>query len=92
MMTFCPYCIPVCGGNSRFRGQNRGDFPGTSEEHAGIADSEGCERSSFAQDVLHALLKEHSVALSPTLWFLCIILQVLSFAHPIIETAPSARA
>ena len=50
-MTFRLYSIPVRCGNTRFRGQIRGDFSAILEGRAGMADSEGCERNPFAQDV-----------------------------------------
>ena len=48
-MTFHLYSIPVRCGNTRFRGQIRSDFSAIFEGHAGMADSEGCERNSFAR-------------------------------------------
>ena len=50
-MTFRLYSIPVRCGNTRFRGQIWGDFLAILEGHAGVADSEGCERNPFARDV-----------------------------------------
>ena len=37
-------------GNTGFRGQIWGDFLAILEKHAGMADSEGCERNPFARD------------------------------------------
>ena len=50
-MTFRLYSIPVRCGNTRFRGQTWGDFSAILEGHAGMADSEGCERNLFAREV-----------------------------------------
>ena len=38
-------------GNTRFQGQIFGNIPAILEGHAGMADSEGCERHPFARDV-----------------------------------------
>ena len=38
-------------GNTHFQGQIWGYIPATLEGHAGMADSEGCERNPFARDV-----------------------------------------
>ena len=38
-------------GNTRFRGQIWSDFSAILEGYAGMADSEGCERNSFARDL-----------------------------------------
>ena len=51
MTTFHLYSIPVRCGNTRFRGQIWGDFSAILEEHAGMADSEGCEKNPFAREV-----------------------------------------
>ena len=55
-MTFRLNSIPVRCGNTRFRGQIWGDFSAIfwGGGHAGIADSEGCERNPFARDVIRA--------------------------------------
>ena len=50
-MTFFLNSIPVRCGNTRFRGQIWSDFSATLEGYAGMADSEGCERNSFARDL-----------------------------------------
>ena len=51
-MTFSLYSIPVHCGNTRFQGQIWGYILAILEGHAGMADSEGCERNPFARDVL----------------------------------------
>ena len=50
MVTFCLYSIPVRCGNTCFLGQIWGGFSAILEGHAGMADSEGCERNPFARD------------------------------------------
>ena len=50
-MTFRLCSIPVRCGNTRFRGQTWSDFSAILEGHAGMADSEGCERNLFARDI-----------------------------------------
>ena len=37
--------------NTCFRGQMWGDFSALWERHAGMADSEGCEKNAFAEDI-----------------------------------------
>ena len=53
---FRSYSISVCYGNARFRGQIWGDFSAILEGHAGMVDSEGCERNPFAQDVFRPMV------------------------------------
>ena len=55
-MTFRLYSIPVRCVNTRSRGQIWGDFPVILEEHADMADSEGCERNPFARDVFRPMV------------------------------------
>ena len=55
-MTFRLYFIPVRCGNTRSRGQIWGDFSVILEGHAGMADSEGCERNPFARDVFRPMV------------------------------------
>ena len=50
-MTFRLYSIPVRCGNTRSRGQIWVDFSAILEGHAGMVDSEGCERNPFVRDV-----------------------------------------
>ena len=49
-MTFRLFSIPVRCGYTRFRGPTWGDLSAILEGHAGMADSEGCERNPFARD------------------------------------------
>ena len=51
VMTFLLYLIPVRRENTRFRVQIWGDISAILEGHACMADSKGCERNPFAQDV-----------------------------------------
>ena len=51
-MTFRLYSIPVRCGSTCFRGQIWGDVSVILEGLTGMADSDGCDRSPFAQDVL----------------------------------------
>ena len=55
-MTFRLYSIPVRCGNIRSRGQIWGNFSAILEGHAGMADSEGCDRNPFAQDVFRPMV------------------------------------
>ena len=55
-MTFRLYSIPVRCGNTRFRGQIWVNFSAILQGHAGMADSEGCERNPFARDVFRPMV------------------------------------
>ena len=51
VMTFHLYCTPVRCGNTRFFRSNMGGFLAILDGHAGVADSDCCERNPFARDI-----------------------------------------
>ena len=56
MMAFRLYSIPARYGSTRCRGQIWGDFSAILERHAGMADTEGCEKNPFARDVFRPMV------------------------------------
>ena len=55
-MTFRLYSIPVRCGNTPSRGQIWDEILAILERHAGMADSEGCERNPFARNVFRPMV------------------------------------